>query len=571
MKLMRPTSFTGSMSRTLSPAVVGVMGMLSIVISAATCVQGGQKSVSDSLERRNIEIPMRDGQKLAADVLLPSAEGKFPTVFILTPYNREFGGGPLPSELMAHKAQDREHYAYVIVDWRGRYGSKEAAEGVKRIDNGKDGYDVVEWIAQQPWSNGKVGMWGVSAVGSVQYDVAMERPPHLTCIVPASANVGIDYNQFYYGGVLQLYYFNVFEAVGHGAGDLIKDHDTLDDTWKAIDARFDVSRVDLPVLFVTGWYDTHPGLKIETFQKIRTAGKRYQKDMKLLIGPWLHTRLGGPDQGELHYPQAEGESDRQALRFFDYYLRGLDNGWEKEPVIRYFQMGENEWKTADSWPPRTETVSFYLERNRRLSAEPPSKSQPDSFVYDPASPTPTIGGNLIELPKAKMKIPIGAQDLRPVESRSDVVVYSTEPLERDLAIAGDIEATLYTSSDQRDTDFAVRLTDVYPDGRSILVTDGIQRMRYRHSLEKAELIDPGKVYEVTVKLPPTATTFLKGHRVRIVVGSANWPAFEANPNTDRPRLIGPKMRVARNEIYHDPDHRSAIMLPVNESRKGSGR
>jgi uncharacterized protein len=358
----------------------------------------------------------------------------------------------------------------------------------------------------------------------------------------------------------------VFEAVGHGAGDLIKDHDTPDATWKAIDARFDVSRVDLPVLFITGWYDTHPGLKIETFQKVRTAGKRYEKDMKLLIGPWMHTRLGGPDQGALHYREAEGEPDRQALRFFDHYLRGIDNGWEKEPVIRYFQMGENDWRTVGAWPPATDSVPFYLDEGRRLKREPPARAQPDSYVYDPARPTPTVGGNLIELPKAKLKIPVGPQDLREVESRPDVVVYTSDVLDRDLAITGASEATLYVSSDQRDTDFAVRLTDVYPDGRSMLVTDGIQRMRYRRSLDKADLIDPGKVYEVTVKLPPTAITFLKGHRVRIVVGSANWPAFEANPNTDRPRLIGPKIRIAKNEIYHDPDHRSAIMLPVASSQ-----
>jgi putative CocE/NonD family hydrolase len=506
---------------------------------------------------------MRDGKMLAADILLPSRKGKFPTIFIHTPYDRQFGGGPLPHELMSHELQDREHYAYVIVDWRGRYGSKDAARGKKILSHGEDGYDVIEWIARQPWSNGKVGMWGVSAVGAVQYDIALDQPPHLVCIVPASANMGLAYEQFYYGGVLQRYYLGVFDAVGHSAGKLVRAHPTPDRTWQEIRERMDESRIDLPILFITGWYDTHPDLKIETFNKIRGRQKHHYDDMKLILGPWLHTRLGQRKQGSEEYPAAEGVTDRAAMRFFDYWLRGLkDNEWNNEPTVRYFQMGADKWHTAHDWPPETDSTTYYLRAGGGLSLQAPGEESSDSYKYDPRDPTPTVGGNLIEVPKARLKIPVGPQDLRQkVESRDDVLIYTTEVLNENVHVVGQAHAKLYVSSNRKDTDFAVRLSDVHPDGRSILVTDGIQRMRYRKSLKQAELMKPGNIYEVTVTLPSTAMTFVAGHRIRITVSSANWPRFDANSNMDRRRLIR-KTMVANNRVFHDDKHLSALKLPT---------
>jgi len=514
--------------------------------------------------RLGISIPMRDGKSLAADVLLPAPEGEFPTVFIHTPYNRQYGDTPLPDELLARELLDRDHYAYVIVDWRGFFGSKAAAKGVGKLDHGRDGHDVVEWIARQPWSNGKVGTWGISAVGAVQYRTAIEQPEHLTCIVPASANIGFPYEQFYYGGVPQLYYLKVMETAGHEVGKLVRDHPVNGEFWRAMDGTFDRGRIDLPALFVTGWFDTHPHLKIDTYRQIRAKGKRHYDDMKLIIGPWLHTRIGKPEQGALSFPEAEDYVARQTLKFYDFWLRGdKDSGWRAMPTVQYFQMGSNEWKMADDWPPPTKTLLYYLRSGRRLDREPPHREGHDTYVSDPADPTPTVGGNLIELARARMKVPIGPQDLsKRVERRKDVLSFTTDVLSNDLEVAGSVKVKLYASSDCDDTDFAVRLSEVYPDGRSMLVADGIQRLRFCGSLEDPQLREAGEIHEVTVTLPPTAQTFLANHRLRISVSSSNYPQYEVNPNIGRRRLFGPKKRVATNRIYHDEAHPSAVLLPV---------
>lgn len=519
-----------------------------------------------------VAIPMSDGKSLMADIFLPASEGRFPTIYIHTPYNRQYGGAPLPDELLATELLDREHYAYVIVDWRGFFGSKKAAEGVKRIDHGQDGYDVIEWIAKQSWSNGKVGMWGISAVGAVQYQIAMKRPPHLVCAVPASANIGFPYRQFYYGGVLERYYTSVFQHVGHGMQKVIMSHPTEDSFWQSVDAKAKSakSNIDIPMLFITGWYDTHTALKIETFKEIRSLAKRYGDEMKLIIGPWLHTAIGKEKQGALSYPEAASYADRETMRFFDFYLRDQkDNGWDKEPPVRYFQMGSNEWKGTTDWPPKTVKVLYYLRAGGRLAKERPGDEAPDVYVYNPQNPTPTVGGSLIEIKKARLKVPVGPQDLsEKVESREDVVTYTTSVLSEDVIVSGDVKVKLYVSSDREDTDFAVRLSDVYPDGRSMLVVDGIWRMRFRKSTKEAQLMKPGQKYEVTIPLGPTAQTFLKGHRIRISISSSNFPRFDINPNIGRKRLLGPRFQVATNTIYHDSVYPSALILPVAVEDQG---
>jgi len=535
------------------------LGAWLVIGLLAVCCEASQH-----VEHLGVAIAMRDGKRLTGDVFLPAAEGRFPTIYIHTPYNRQFGGAPLPDELLSTELRDRDHYAYVIVDWRGFFGSEEAAVPGQKPNHGHDTYDVIEWIGQQSWSNGKVGMWGISAVGAVQYQAAIQKPPHLVCIVPSSAHPGFPYQQFYYGGVLELYHLGVFNVAGHGRGQLIKSHPTYDRFWKAAERRDDLSRIDLPTLFITGWYDTHPGLKIHSLRALATPDKQHCNDMKLIVGPWLHTKIGQRRQGALEYPAAESFADRQTMRFFDYWLRGrTDNGWDREPTIRYFQMGTNRWKGAPAWPPKTTTVKYYPGTGGRLTKDLPGAEKPDAYRYDPKNPTPTLGGCLIELRKAKLQIPNGPRDLRQkVEGRQDVITYTTDVLEENLEVVGAVRVKLYVSSDRRDTDFAVRLTDVYPDGRSMLVTDGIQGMKFRKSLERPELIEPGKVYAVTVKLPPTAQTFVKGHRIRIVVSSANYPRFAANRNLDRQRLLGPRALVATNRVYHDQEHPSAVLFPA---------
>ncbi len=515
-----------------------------------------------------VKIPMRDGKQLMADITLPSSKGKFPTIYIHTPYKRESASAPLPDHPHAKVLLDREHYVYVITDWRGYFGSKEAAEGAKELNHGQDGYDVIEWIAKQPWSNGKVGLWGHSAPGGVQYKIAQERPPHLVCAVPASANIGYPYEQFFYGGVLQKHYLKILGGVGHnrkGRLGWVEKHPTKDWFWKWVGKKADPSTIDIPMLFITGWYDTHPELKIDTWKRLRGVGKKHSDDMKLIIGPWHHTEFGRSQQGILNFPEAEGVTDEESLRFFDYWLREKkDNGWHKEPAVRYFQMGNNTWHKTTSWPPSTVPKQLYFRANGRLTKEPPLAEGPDVFTYDPDNPVPTVGGTNLEMKKSKLEmlkeVDAGPQDLRDkVESRKDVIVYTTDIFSKDLEVVGVISVKLFVSSNCRDTDFAVRLSDVYPDGRSILVTDGIWRMRYRNSLEKEEFMIPHEIYEVTIPFVTTAQTFLKGHQIRLSVASSNYPRFDKHTNTIFPKRLS---RKATHRIYHDQNHPSVLILPV---------
>lgn len=522
------------------------------------------------VEKLGVKIPMRDGRRLAADVILPATDGKFSAIYVHTPYKRENVASPLPDSPFVRELLDREHYAYVATDWRGFFGSKEAGEGVKAPTHGKDGYDAIEWIAKQPWSNGKVGMWGHSAPGSVQFQIAFEKPPHLVCAVPASGATGAPYQQFYYGGVPEGAYFDFVSAVGHdryGGVFRAAEHPTYDNVWKL--AEFILERqasADIPMLFITGWYDTHPGIKLDAFNRVRTNGKQHDNDMKLIVGPWHHSAFGRIQQGALEFPEAEGLTSRETLRFFDYYLRDQkENGWDQEPPVRYFQMGENRWKTAAAWPPETSIHPYYFRAGGKLSTEKPADEKSDGYDCDPKDPCPTVGGANLDVKEwkntrlKKLSLDAGPRDLREkVESRKDVLLYTTDELSTDVRVAGDIRVKLHVASTGADTDFAIRLSDVYPDGRSMLVTDGIQRMSFRESIEHPTAIQPGRIYEVPISLVPVAQTFLKGHRIRLIVSSSNHPRFAVNSN----RFGQAEAFVAKNTVYHDVARPSALLLPV---------
>jgi len=532
-----------------------------------------------AVEQLDVRIPMRDGKFLAADVLLPAAEGQFPTIFIHTPYKRENAAAPLPDSPFLKELLAREHYAYVITDWRGFFGSKEAATGLRPTTtlHGRDGYDAIEWIAKQPWSNGKVGMWGHSAVGTVQFNVALQKPPHLVCAVPASGTIGAPYEQYYHGGVLKKNYLDVLLGVGHGKyanTDLLLAHPGKDAFWKLVDLSFDRSRIDLPMLFITSWFDDNHDCKLSTFNELRAEGKKHFGDMKLIVGPWHHAAFGKKRQGALEFAEAEEYTSRETLRFFNYHLRDQkDNGWKKEPPVRYFQMGANTWRHAPDWPPACAERVYYLRAAGQLALEKPDQEEPDRFVYDPRDPVPTVGGSNVELKAIskqrqwqEMSLDAGPQDLRErIESRKDVLAYTTATLEQDLDVAGVVKVRLQVSSDREDTDFAVWLTDVHPDGRSMLVTDGIWRMRYRDSMEKPVAMVPNRIYEVTVPLEATAQTFLKGHRLRILISSSNYPRFDTNPNSMEKAA---KPVPATNRVHHDTGHPSLLILPQPSHASG---
>jgi putative CocE/NonD family hydrolase len=374
-----------------------------------------------------------------------------------------------------------------------------------------------------------------------------------------------NYEDFYYGGVYRKEHVESLARLGFVVPQTILAHPTRDLFWQLAESNTDYpEEFDVPMLIIGGWYDHFPDEVLRTFRDLQTRSNAAVRDKhKLLFGPWQHGALGKEEQGQLEYPEAVGEHDRAALRFFDFYLRGLSNGYEQEPAVRYFQMGANEWRATNDWFAESGARdTLYLAAQGALSTLPPSTTvAPDSFLYDPGNPAPAIGGARFN--PFDPNTPVGPYDQRAlVESRSDVLVYSTPRLERDLEIVGAITVRLYVSSNRKDTDFSVRLCDVYPDGRSMLVTDGIHRMRFRNSLGTEELMTPGQVYPVTIALQNLAMTFAAGHRLRILVSSSDYPRFDSNLNNGTALYTPGDTLVASNFVYHEEAYPSRIILPV---------
>lgn len=515
-------------------------------------------------------IPMRDGQSLAADVLAPKTEGKFPVILVQTPYNKSLirpgfeGKGRYGENSIFTDAS----YAFVVTDWRGKFASQSAQSPGTQPNLGQDGYDTIAWIVKQPWSNGKVGTWGPSALGRVQYETARTNPPNLVCSTPMVMPLNLDYETYFPGGVIWEEFTTVLGRIGFGTTifDQLAGRPVKDEFWQRTAAATYVNGPDLriPMLFIGGWYDIYTDKVIEAFQTVRESGsEKARAHSRLVMGPWLHAT----DQiknGQLEYPQAQFYGMKKTMAFFDYWMKGSQNDFDKQqPLITYFQMGVNEWRSTDVWPPKTSRDrEVFLLNDRTLSEVRSDSPAPLKFSYDPANPVPTVGGHVLD----QALLPGPADQREKVESRSDVLVFSSSVLENELAIAGRTKVRLFVSSDRTDTDFTAILTDVYPDGRSMLISEGIRRMRFRNTTSKEELIKPGEVYQATIELTNTALTFLKGHRVRLIISSSNHPKYALNLNDGGPMYKKGPGLVATNSVHLDRRYPSALILPITVGR-----
>jgi predicted acyl esterase len=514
-----------------------------------------------------ISIPMRDGKSLAADFYSTDTTVRRPTILIQTPYNKNFyrlgtaipdvaGGTPFPA--------DSAHYDYVIVDWRGYFASADAQ--VPGYDHGLDGYDCVEWIAKQPWSDGTVGTWGPSALGAVQYMTAKHRPPHLGCAVPVVEDFKTSYDRIYYGGDLRKEQVATLDSLGFTSTAFDIAHPTHDAAWRLVETATDYpDSIAVPMLVIEGWFDHYPDDVLRAFEDLRTrSAPEVRAAHRLMVGPWSHSAVGKAEQGELEYPDVEGVSNAMALRFFDRYLRGLPNGIDTEPAVRYYQMGENAWHTAPVWGRLADGFdTLFLASGGALLTAPEEGSDYDPLPYDPRNPAPSIGGARFD--PYDRTVVVGPADQRAlVESRSDVLVYTTPVLDRDLVVDGPVDLDLFFSSDRTDSDIGVRLCDVYPDGRSMILTQGIRRLRFRNGFDPSDTaqMTPGTVYPVTVDLQNIAMTFPKGHRLRIDVSSSLSPMYDINPNTGGPLYAAGDTLVAANRIHRGAPTASRLVLPT---------
>ncbi|WP_188207938.1 CocE/NonD family hydrolase [Alkalibacillus aidingensis] len=536
---------------------------------------------------RDMKIPLRDGVLLSADLYYPEQDGEYPAIVVRTPYGKTREKEHQQGEYFA------EHgYVVVNVDVRGRGDSE--GEFVPYRNDGVDGYDVIEWVAEQPWCDGNVGTLGGSYLGRIQFLTALEQPPSLKAMVPlvtpsdpfvewptglpnpmhicwlymtrgkVMQNINlVDWQKVYW----HLPYYEMDTETGWYSEQWREEieHPYFDDYWKHIAYQHRFDEIDVPTLHISGWYDDEQIGTPLNFRGMVEAGKDNQH---LLMGPWPHqlnksTRLGDLDFGE---DSLINMNDYQR-RFFDYYLKGLETDFTEKDPVDIFVMGENKWYQEKSWPlPGTKWTEFYLSSGGRansrfgdgkLGEKLPAEgsAELDQYAYDPADPVPFI----TEMVSHQIG---GPDDYSSVERRDDVLVYTSAVLEEDVEVTGPVKANLFVSTDAKDTDFTVKLLDVRPSGVAQRLTDGLVRGRFRNGTDQPELMEPGEVYQVEVDCWNTSHVFKKGHQIRIEVASSAFPKYDRNLNTGDTLGKTSEMKVANQTVYHSEKYPSSITLPI---------
>jgi predicted acyl esterase len=507
-------------------------------------------------------IPMRDGVKLATDVYVSkTATQPHGTILIRTPYNKN-----LLVTLAMNWAQNG--WPTIIQDMRGRYAS-EGNNTVFRNDH-TDGPDTLAWIANQTWSNGKIATFGGSALGITQYLTAGANPPQLACQYIQVATPNMYKHAMYPGGEFRK---NMVEEWLKGQGpeallilpELWAHENYTMDYWTNVSLDDNWQDVNVPAIHIGGWYDIFTQGTIDGFLGYQhQGGPGALGKSKLIMGPWTHGGAGTKKQGELTYPSISVDNFSQALfwKMVDEYTMGGPTDFDNASAVTYYVMGDvdnasapgNKWRYADDWPLLCTERAWYLQADGSMQTTVPAGSQQFTYAYDPANPVPTLGGG-------NLLIAAGPYDQRPVENRSDVLTFTSPVLLQPYEATGAIKARLFVSSDCPDTDFTAKLTDVYPDGRSMLITDGILRMRNRNGTDHWELMNPGTVYQVEVDLWSTSYIWNTGHQIRVDISSSNYPRCLNNPNTADGMCKNTTYASAQNTVYVDSVRSSCLLLP----------
>ncbi len=549
---------------------------------------------------------MSDGVKISAAVWTPDVEAaKFPVIMIATPYNKLDDWNMNAAQFFAQRG-----YAFVAYDLRGRYDS----EGNAYLYGAKDGEDLdamQTWAAKQPWCSGKIGMFGGSYLGFIQWEGALRQNPNLTALIP-EISPDDHYDNVYPSGAFQLsnsldflwfccggrtntptqvlnwekwYKQLPVKSMAEWAGiqntklwnDLVS-HPDRDDYWPGPGERIapgqkgpgKYAQVKVPTFNISGWFDQVSQATINNYTGMANYGpKELRSAHKLMMGPWTHDGLFETHEGDLTFPnQAAPNGLQWRLRWFDHWLKGINNGFDKEPPVYIYVMGIDRWRNECEWPlKRTQFTKYYLhshgqanslDGNGRLDQTPPNQESTDAFTYDPAHPVPTLGGNIASQPKYIA----GPYDQTAIELRSDVLVYTTPPLAQDVEVTGPVVLHLFASTDRSDTDFAGKLVDVHPNGYAEILLEGIIRGRHWKSFKEQDLLTPDKVYEFYIDLWSTSNVFLRGHQIRIEVSSSNFPKYDRNPNTGHKFGEDSEILVAHQKIYHDTSRPSYVSLPV---------
>jgi putative CocE/NonD family hydrolase len=605
-----------------------VLAILTVLVSAIVSLSYGDEYVVKV--ERSVMIAMRDGIKLSTDLYFPEgAKGRLPAVLIRTVYSKNgtFDWNPVYKELV-HRG-----YVVAIQDVRGRYESE--GDYVTADNRREDGYDTVEWLISQQWSNGKVGSAGCSYLGETQVVLAAVKHPSHVAAIPMSAASGFYAPgrawQAFSGGVFELaqtagWFAGSGTKVFYGpppsvdrqewfrspAAKLFNQAPKIDfDAYLKLLPSLPVADIlqraglpptdyeqwvtslpdaeyfrnkdwakatdtfNVPAIFMDSWYDYGPAETIEMFRLFRenAQSKSAANNQFMIIGPSTHCAYTEATEktivGERNLGDARLDYVDIQLRWYDYWLKGVDNGITDMPRIQYYVMGINQWQASDVWPPQgTSYHRWYLssegQANSRngdgvLSMSTPTENGSDTFKYDPAYPVPSLGGHTC---CTGSDTEAGGYDQAEIELRNDVLVYTSDMLTEGIEVTGALEVVLFVSSSALDTDFTAKLVDVYPDGRAFNIQEGALRMRFRESLSESVLMDPGVIYEAHLDLHATSNYFGPGHRIRLEVSSSNFPRLERNLNTGGNNFDETKWKVARNTVYHSAEYPSHIVLPI---------
>ena len=552
-------------------------------------------SYEDVSVENNLAVPMRDGVKLYANVYRPDVSGSFPVVLTRLPYGKDepYCFMPVHGRYWAKKG-----YACVVQDVRGKYASEGTFEPF--VNEANDGYDTIDWIARQPWCDGNIGMTGESYFGYTQLAAATMNHPNLKCIAPGVAALGVIYGVCSYNfdhNALSLqtmaswvadmtvdktlnpmpldYWHLPLITMDENAGnrsEYFKDlfrHSPDDAYWERSNVQEKFNQIKIPAYHWGGWYDVILPGTMRGWQGIKEISDSLEarNNQWLVVAPVDHElspitthRIGRIDIG------AEAWSYDRIQHFFDYWLKGIDNGFGKTPRVEIFTIGDNKWRHEDEWPlARTKYTRYYLHSkgsantsmgDGSLGITEPGDEAVDHYVYDPNMPV------TIALEQSYWYLAETLKNRIYIERREDVLVYSTSKLEKDMEVTGPIAVTLFAASSARDTDFTATLVDVFPDGYVHMIQEGIVRARYRNSGSEASLLEPGKVYEYKIDLCATSYVVKKGHRIRVEISSSNFNRWDRNPNTGNEYGLDTETVKANQTVYHDEKHPSHITLPV---------
>jgi uncharacterized protein len=576
------------------------------------------------LIQRDVPAEMRDGTTLMSDVYRPADDGEYPVLLTRLPYGKDFRPDPTYFDPI-RTAQ--AGYVVVVQDVRGRYRSEGEFEPF--TDEFEDGYDTVEWAAKLPGSDGSVGMYGLSYFGKTQWQAAVMRPPSLQSMVPGLTwgnhlngvqmrggvrELGLMQNWAQTALTLDLLfrkYAGDRETIGEKLPEVILTIDTIlagggydvlpladlpnpgelvtfvegslgrgldHEHWEYLNIEGKYENVGAPTFHIGGWYDCFIGETLRQYGAMKElSSEAGTRAPHLLVGPWTHGDFGST-QGDLDFGigtsgmflNYRGDLTDAHLRWFDATLKGDEVALEGTPPVRVFVMGENRWRGYEDWPPPgSREEMWYLRSGGSLRLEPGGAGdEPARYEYDPEDPVPTLGGAVLMAAIHGS----GPRDQRPIESRADVLVYTSSTLRSPLTVLGSVYVTLFAASSAPDTDFVARLVDVYPDGRAICVADGILRASARESYPAPGVvspvppspIEPGGVYEYVIDLWATGFTFLPGHRMRVEITSSSHPRWERNLNTGESALETSHTKVASQTIFHDAGRPSRITLTVVE-------